>query len=60
MNIEHDGDTWTVLARGVERDGKVYCHLASTTRFRMQKNGPYPVQINDWIAAELLGGKEDQ
>jgi len=29
--IELDGDTWTILADGATRDGKTYCHLASTT-----------------------------
>lgn len=37
--IEHDGDTWRVLSMGTRRDGKVYCHLASTTRSRQQRNG---------------------
>lgn len=47
--IKLDGDTWVILSLGVERDGKRYAHLASTTRFRQQRNGKVPVQICDWI-----------
>ena len=47
--IQHDGDTWNIAAEGVTRDGKTYCHLVSTTRFRQQRNGKNPVQICDWI-----------
>ena len=48
--IEHDGDTWRILAKGVTRaDGYTLCHLASTTRGRQQRNGFNPVQINDWV-----------
>lgn len=49
ITIKHDGDTWTIVAQGATRDGKVFCHLASTTRFRHQRNGKNPIQINDWI-----------
>ena len=55
MNAEtktviHDNDTWTVIGVGVTRDdGKTFCHLASTTRFRSQRNGDNPVQICTWI-----------
>lgn len=49
IKIEHDGDTWEIVAEGATRDGKTYCHLASTTRFLQQKNGKSPVQIADWI-----------
>ncbi|GGA05814.1 hypothetical protein [Dyella caseinilytica] len=53
--ISHDGDTWRVLAQGrVNEDGDTYCHLASTTRFRVQRNGRVPVQMVDYIAAEVL------
>lgn len=52
--IEHDGDTWRVIGVGVERDGKVHVHLASTTRYREQRNGKNPVQIGDWIDVEKL------
>lgn len=53
--VEHDGDRWRVLATGTTRpDGYTYCHLASTTRGRQQRNGWCPVQICDWIAADVL------
>lgn len=47
--IKADGDTWVILSLGVELDGKRYAHLASTTRFRQQRNGKVPVQRCDWI-----------
>lgn len=48
--IQHDGDTWRVLSKGVKRDdGKTFCHLASTLRSRQQRNGTAPIQISDWI-----------
>ena len=47
--IEIDGDVWVILSLGVERDGKRYAHLASTTRFRQQRNGKVPVQMCDFI-----------
>jgi hypothetical protein len=52
--ISYDGDTWFVLGVGTVRDGKTFVHLASTTRSFCQRNGNYPVQINDWIPSELL------
>lgn len=52
--IDHDGDRWEVLALGTERDGKVYTHLASTTRCRKQRNGNNPIQVCDWIEVEKL------
>lgn len=53
--VEHDGDRWRVVAEGTTRgDGHVYCHLASTTRFVQQRNGPRPVQMLDWVAADVL------
>lgn len=58
--IKWDADTWRVLSTGAERDGKVYAHLASTTRFVQQKNGSNPVQICDWIPAEVLASAEPQ
>lgn len=54
LRIKYDNDVWLVLAEGVSRDGKTFCHLASTTRFRQQKNGAVPVQIGDWIDQRLL------
>ena len=48
--IQHDGDTWRVVSLGrVRDDGRVYAHLASTTRGFHQRNGFYPVQMCDWI-----------
>jgi len=52
--IEHDGDVWRVLGKGVKADGRTICHLASTTRFRAQRNGQVPIQINDWVNDEVL------
>ena len=56
--IETDGDVWTVVATGTQVAGNTYCHLASTTRFRTQKNGKTPVQIGDWIDTALLEAAE--
>jgi hypothetical protein len=52
--IEHDNDTWEILGKGVELDGKVYCHLASKTRFRKQRNGAVPFQRGTWLPKYLL------
>ena len=52
--IPHDGDTWRILGQGATRDGKTYCHLASTTQFRQQRNGPYPVQVCVWIDPAVI------
>lgn len=53
--IEVFGDTWNVLALGArDNEGKVYAHLASTTRFVEQRNGKRPIQIGDWIDASLV------
>lgn len=49
ITINHDNDTWQILGEGASRGGKVFCHLASTTRGRHQRNGWVPMQINDWI-----------
>ena len=49
-----DGDVWRVIGVGAQRDGNTYCHLASTTRFRQQKNGNNPIQISDWIDTSVL------
>jgi hypothetical protein len=54
ITIQHDGDTWNIIGEGAARDGKVFCHLASTTRGRQQRNGWVPVQINDWIDAAVI------
>lgn len=48
--VQHDGGEWQVIGTGVTReDGKTYCHLASTTQFRQQRNGRNPVQMADWV-----------
>lgn len=47
--IKHDGDEWKILGIGAKLDGKVYLHLASTTRYRKQRNGLVPVQMGDWL-----------
>jgi hypothetical protein len=52
--IEHEGDTWKIIGEGALRDGKVYCHLASTTRERQQRNGRVPVQIAAWIDQQVI------
>lgn len=52
--IVHMGDAWRVLGVGAQREGNTYCHLASTTKFRQQKNGRIPAQIGDWIDTEVL------
>ncbi|MBN3839342.1 hypothetical protein [Burkholderia sp. Ac-20349] len=49
ITIQHDGDTYRIIGEGATRDGKTYCHLASTTRGRQQRNGWCPAQIGDWI-----------
>lgn len=54
LTIAHDGDTWVIQSQGAARDGKVFCHLASTTRARVQRNGRVPVQIGDWIDADAI------
>jgi hypothetical protein len=52
--IVHMGDAWRVVGVGAQRDGNTFCHLASTTRFRQQKNGKNPMQIGDWVDTEVL------
>lgn len=58
--IEHDGDTWRLLATGATRDGRTMCHLASTTRFTQQRNGAMPIQICDWLESEKLIGLQEE
>lgn len=54
--IEIDGEKYTIQSFGVEReDGMIYAHLASTTKFREQKNGKVPVQICDFFTPKALG-----
>lgn len=54
MNITYNNDTWQVLGQGAKRDGKTYCHLASLTTGRQQRNGWYPIQIGEWIEDAVL------
>jgi len=54
IKINHDDDVWEIIGQGATRDGKTYCHLASTTRGREQRNGRNPVQIADWIENERI------
>lgn len=56
--VQHAGETWRILALGVERDGKTYAHLASLSRGRMQRNGFVPCQIGDFNDNALL--QEDE
>lgn len=54
ITIEYIGDTWRLAGEGAMRDGKVYCHLISTTRGRQQRNGWVPLQIGDWIDQQVI------
>jgi len=53
MRIRQDGDTWKIIGLGrdghPDHPGAVFCHLASCTRFRPQKNGSNPIQIGTWV-----------
>lgn len=54
-----DSDVWTVTGVGVtDADGFVYLHLASTTRFRQQRNGKVPVQIATFIHPDVFAFAE--
>ena len=57
--INLDGDVWNVLSEGVKKDGQTFCHLASTTRGKHQKNGFYPVQSCRFVDSSLLESKSD-
>lgn len=52
--IKHEGDTWRIISEGATKDGQVFCHLASTTRGKEQKNGFYPIQMCDWIDQKII------
>ena len=43
--ITLDGDTWRVLSVGAFLNGKVFCHMVSTTRSTKQ--------IGDWVDVDL-------
>lgn len=58
--LRYEDDVWRILGVGTERDGQTFLHLASTTRFRQQRNGPCPIQIcwfvdDEHIQANLEG-----
>ena len=57
--VQLDGDILRVLSVGAERNGKTYCHLASTTRGFQQPNGLNPLQMVDWVPSELLEKRVD-
>jgi hypothetical protein len=59
--INWDNDQWRVVGQGAVNtspdaynDDLVYVHLASTTRFREQRNGRNPIQIGDWVPVGVL------
>jgi hypothetical protein len=52
--ISIQNDVWKIDGVGFTVDGKVYLALASTTRFRQQKNGKNPVSIADWFPIEEI------
>jgi hypothetical protein len=58
QRIVHEGEVWRVLSTGIERDGKIFVHLASVSR--MQKNGIHAVQINDWVPVGKIKVKGKQ
>lgn len=54
-----DGDVWKVVGVGVtDADGFVYLHLASTTRFRQQRNGKVPVQMSTFMHPDVFAFAE--
>lgn len=56
LRIHHDNDIWEILSEGDLHDGKVYCHLKSTTRGYHRSNGWMFIQILDWIPQEKILG----
>ncbi|AFV87735.1 hypothetical protein amad1_21508 (plasmid) [Alteromonas mediterranea DE1] len=49
MKVRKNGDVWRILGLGVSKGNATLCHLASTTRFRAQRNGNNPIQQQDWV-----------
>ncbi|GIC77702.1 hypothetical protein [Moritella sp. F3] len=49
MKIRQNGDTWCIHGIGISKENKTWCHLVSTTRFRKQRNGDCPIQIQTWV-----------
>jgi len=47
-------DHWLIIGVGVERDGAVYLHLSSLTRFEHCRNGMHPVQVCDFVPIDSL------
>lgn len=58
--ITHNGHEYRVLVTGAQREDSTYCHLASTTIGRQQKNGWVPQQIGDWVPNEVLEAANDK
>ena len=54
--ITWNGDVWSVGNVGIEQDGKVFCHLWSTTRtLCTQKNGrKTPINSCTFVPLEIL------
>ena len=52
--ITDEGEEWRIVNYGAAEDDSIFCHLASTTRGRHQKNGWYPVQSGRWIEAATI------
>ncbi len=58
--LRYDGDVWQIIGAGTERNEQTYLHLASTTQFRQQKNGPCPHQICCYVDdAHIVVNLED-
>lgn len=58
--IKIEGDTWRILSVGMQFDSTVMCHMASTTRFRDQRNGKSPIQELLDVPAKVLEAALDR
>lgn len=49
--ITYKGEQWKVIGVGITNpdNGKVYLHLAHTTKGAAQRNGFRPLQACDWV-----------
>ena len=47
--IRYENEDWRIVGIGAKEEYHTFLHLASTTRFRMQRNGPVPVQKAVWV-----------
>jgi hypothetical protein len=56
--IEFEGHVCRILSKGAQRNGKTFCHLASTTCWVEQGNGTRPFQMADWIDDECIAQAE--